>query len=217
MGSRNTFWKRFSIVVGAGSALVTIAVLLLQYKLYIWQAIVYIWQAVVWCWGAILVTLAFPVPLWTLVLAGVIAVASWRGWDVYQRMKSTHNPATPSAQTLPPCWGYESDYFYGVIWNWTLNRGDPSYPPQALCSLCENELDWNPTQYAERPPGYRFSCTHCGHNGILCTGSNLPHRHGHREVERRIRTGDWEGAVERLSTLRRERSSSRDEHAREDG
>lgn len=148
-------------------------------------------------WNGLLWILTARVPLWVvLVFFGSFVFFFFR--KLVDRLKVPANaaPALPAPAERPEWMAYRSDVMFEVLWNWQWGDGVELAWATALCRYDLNEL------VALDVSGHIvLNCTLCGRSRTIGRGFDRPADIAAREVRRRVRTGEWRGAAERLAAL----------------
>lgn len=98
-----------------------------------------------------------------------------------------------------PAWlRYRSDIIFGLRWRWNLSENGAVHSPQMYCPepACDHQLSDAVFNYA-RPNAngtvWDVRCDRCGHAMTVPFAPDL-RRRVQSEVQRRLRTGEWENA-----------------------
>lgn len=139
-----------------------------------------------------LLTSTLSLPVW-LILVG----ASWILFTLYLIAKVILLRAIePQPYTY-----YFRDEFWGLTWMWTYS-GRTIDPPWCYCPSCETQLicviTAPPFYDTTTQPRIAISCERC-HRTLYEDEGDLHTVQGQiaRQIERRIRTGEWKQVVER--------------------
>lgn len=144
------------------------------------------WQGVKKAFIPILAVLSKQahLPLWAVV---IICLGCFTFIRVYRRLsQKKQEPA------------YCADVVKGIIWEWNAPFDSEPYP---ICPDCKGELRWKDVSAYVIVPVYILHCQNCGevlrHNGepLDCIETIQI------ELNRRIRTGIWKEATERLQAV----------------
>lgn len=102
-------------------------------------------------------------------------------------------------QELPRLEHYTRDQIGGVLWEWDWSSGEPTPSPNPICPQCLRPMlvaaDPAP-QDEDAPPAHRASCV-CGYEQTIGRGGDYLSDLFRVEVDRRVRIGYWQEALER--------------------
>ena len=101
-------------------------------------------------------------------------------------------------KSLPRLEHYTRDKIGGVIWEWAWESGAPSPHLDPICPRCYGPMrvDVDPaTIDLDKPPADRASCA-CGFEQTIGIGGNYMSDLFRVEVDRRVRIGYWQEALE---------------------
>jgi len=153
-------------------------------------------MAVFWVWANVLAFVGlfgatYATPGWVLAILGLLALVSVVRFLVGLR--------TPGAEE-PSHLGYVEDVLYGAKWRWTW-FGNEISRLWCFCPRCDAELVYDDRDvhafYSPEPSTTRFICEHCHNLEVAKVPGNKNYalEAVRREVRRRIRTGQFEGAA----------------------
>ncbi len=100
---------------------------------------------------------------------------------------------------LPRLEHYTRDKIGGVLWEWEWELGDPTPIPNPICPQCLRPMrvTADPGPLGEQsPPADRASCV-CGYEQTIGRGGDYLSDLFKVEVDRRVRIGYWQEALER--------------------
>lgn len=149
-----------------------------------------------WLWERVASFLAlfgasYATPGWVLAPLGLLALVTVIRMIVALRS---------SAPTGPTYLGYVEDVLFGAKWRWHW-FGHEIQGLWCFCPRCDGELvyDDSPSQnlYSPEGPNTRFFCEHCQHTEVarLKGGKAYALDSVRREIRRKARTGEFEGAT----------------------
>ena len=100
---------------------------------------------------------------------------------------------------LPRLEHYTRDQIGGVLWEWEWQLGNPTPRPDPICPQCLRPMlvAPDPAPLSEHgPPADRASCV-CGYEQTIGRGGDYLSSLFRVEVDRRVRIGYWQEALER--------------------
>jgi hypothetical protein len=164
----------------AGIILLTIPVL----RGYVVSFIAWLWSGLVWSWEALLASYSLPSWLWLLVfIFATIGVV-----NIYIAIKGEKEE--------PEFKKYIEDSIHGAKWRWNWS-GNQVSNAWCYCPRCDATLVYDDSScrsFHSTVSKTDFICENCDHSTIASiTGGNKDYATGAiiREIERRIRTGEY--------------------------
>lgn len=96
-----------------------------------------------------------------------------------------------------PTWhDYTSDRFFGMVWRWSFSSSGHVGEPWCFCPLDDTVLVGVLDHYPDR---VRFRCDTCrGEFGPVDGDRDEAIRKVMRQIDRKLRTGEWKQAVRKL-------------------
>jgi len=180
---------RNAIIVAIVTVAVTAAIPIVRDWMY--AAVVVVWSGVRYVGN--LIAVSYPIPGWALVIVAVLAIPSVVAG--FRRLR-TPAPARPENS-------YFDDDVHSVTWRWRY-AGHSIIHLLAFCPVCDSQLVYehvhpDATRYRlwqDEPQATRLHCEHCSAvRAKMPGGRDYAWGAVEREIQRRIRTGEWRQRV----------------------
>ena len=151
---------------------------------YVISFLSWLWSGVVSCWDALVASYSLPGWVWLLIfiLAFVGLV------NIYLSLKGKSEE--------PEFKSYIEDFIHGAKWRWSW-MGNQISNVWCFCPRCDATLVYDDSSCRSLYSDVNktdFICENCGHSVVASiTGGNKDYAPGaiRREIERRVRTGEY--------------------------
>ncbi|MFQ5885130.1 MAG: hypothetical protein ACE5IO_08535 [Thermoplasmata archaeon] len=192
MARKINLFLRHPIVAKVIGSLILIAILALWQGLreFLLRILTWFFDGILTFWSHLDSTVAIP---WWLVYVIVVMLlfSVFRAIRSFTRTRSSVEEAsvqTTQKRSQDPR-SYVADIFHDVLWKWELDAELYPHGFQAFCPQCDMELLQLRGPY---PGATEFYCEKCKKRTLVVhpIGGFIPSMR--REIQRRIRTGEWE-------------------------
>ncbi len=196
--------RKTGLIIASVAGLLGIADFILK-----WGILGHIGTAGAWLWNATVMFLFYSIPVWALLILialffvlGRLSVRSSSTADQVERVPQVEDVEQIDPDN--PQHVYTSDRIWEVNWEWAWTPSGEVGEVEALCPRCQDEIGWGEiypdrrmtTRVAGLVIGIEFLCSACGHSARARILDAL--EDAKREIRRRVRTGEWKGAKDRL-------------------
>ncbi len=151
---------------------------------YVVSFLSWLWSRVVWCWGALVAS--YSLPGWAWLLIFILAFVGLI--NIYLSLKGESEE--------PEFKSYIEDFVYGAKWRWSW-VGNQISNVWCFCPRCDATLVYDDSSCRNLYSDVNktdFICENCGHSVVASiTGGNKDYATSaiRREIERRVRTGEY--------------------------
>ncbi len=167
-----------ALVTAGASALIPVV------REWLWSGFQAVGAGFAYCWS--LLVAVYPVPGW-LILIGVTLIAP-------VLLSIIRNMRKPEVKELTWLDLYTEDRIESVVWRWHY-VGSQIMGTAPYCPSCEAHLVYSEQYDRGWPRTVNRTEFHCEHCGVVRTSINGDHDYAiakvEREIDRRIRTGEW--------------------------
>ncbi len=147
------------------------------------------WEGILWGWSALIARYSVPGWLWVLILV-LSSLGIIRLYFAFFHKENTEQEFTK----------YREDFISGAKWRWTWEKNN-IVRLWCYCPDCDAQLVYNDEyNYLERRQDTVFICEHCNNRVVAkIDGGNKDYALSfvHREILRRLRTGEYEKKIAR--------------------
>ena len=179
---------RNGIIASVVSGLLLAAIFSPTFRKWISLFITTTWKLITGTWDYLLASVAVPrCVLGLLILLSLVTL--------FRAVR----PLFKSQAVAEPTWqSYTQDEFFGMVWRWDNYSRDPINSMRAFCPRCDTMLVYSEHVWSsDLASSTLFTCDTCGRQIAELEGS-MSHVLGKigRQIERKVRTGEWKRAIE---------------------
>ena len=154
-------------------------------RAYVISILSWLWEHIVWCWEMLITS--YYLPGWVWLITGVLALIGLI--NIYIAIKGDSGESEYKK--------YVEDLIYGAKWRWDW-RGNNISNTWCFCPTCDATLVYDDSSCRSFYASIKktdFICENCNNQVIASVeGGNKDYAIGaaEREINRRIRTGEYE-------------------------
>ena len=168
-----------------------IVLLIPKLREYVISFFLWLWYGIVWCWKALFVS--YNLPGWVLLIISLLALFAIA--VIFLIVKENRSPEFKA---------YTEDFLFDTKWRWYWS-GNNIANLWCYCPSCDATLVYDDSSCHNRYIDSKtdFICENCGSKVVASiTGGNKDYSIGavKREIDRRIRTGDYKNTLKNETT-----------------